>query len=99
MGAKDKNFYNQVFRKYGYENEAEEIQSLFLSGKKDQAEAAIPQSYIDATSLVGPESFVRDQLQVYKEAGVTCLNANFVGTTSAERVKHCDALKNLVEKI
>jgi len=99
MGAKDKNFYNQVFRKYGYEQEAEEIQTLFLSGKKDQAAAAIPASYIDATSLVGPEGFVRDQLQVYKEAGVTCLNANFVGTTTAERVRHCDALRNLVEKI
>ena len=97
MGAKDRNFYNQVFRKYGYEAEAEEIQSLFLAGKKDQAEAAIPKSYIDATSLVGSKSFVRDQLQIYKEAGVTCLNANFVGKTSAERVKHCDALKNLVE--
>ncbi len=99
MGAKDKNFYNQVFRKYGTEKEAEEIQDLFLSGKKTQAEAAIPQSYIDPTSLVGSEGFVRDQLQVYKEAGVTCINANFVGTTTEERVKHCDALRNLMEKI
>jgi len=99
MGAKDKNFYNQVFRKYGYESEAEEIQNLFLAGKKSQAEAAIPTSFIDATSLVGPKAFVRDQLQVYKEAGVTCLNANFVGTTTKERVQHCDALKNLVESI
>ena len=99
MGAKDKNFYNQIFRKYGYKREAEEIQSLFLSGRKDQAAAAVPKSFVDATSLVGTESFVRDQLQVYKEAGVTCLNANFVGTSTAERVKHCDALRNLLEKV
>ncbi|MGI9327731.1 MAG: LLM class F420-dependent oxidoreductase [Pseudomonadales bacterium] len=99
MGAKEKNFYNQVFRKYGYEAEAETIQELFLSGQKSQAEAAIPKSYLDATSLVGPEGFVRDQLQVYKEAGVTCLNANFVGNTLEERVRHCDRLRSLIEKI
>jgi F420-dependent oxidoreductase-like protein len=99
MGAKEKNFYNQIFRKYGYENEAEEIQNLYLSGKKSAAEAAIPQSYIDATSLVGSESFVKDRLQVYKEAGVTSLNVSFLGKTSQERVSQCDALKNIIEKI
>lgn len=99
MGARDKNFYNQVFRKYGYETEAEHIQDLYLSGRKSEAEAAIPQGYLDAVSLVGPEGFVRDQLTAYKEAGVTCINAGFVGTTTEERVRHCDALRNLVEKI
>lgn len=99
MGAKEKNFYNQIFRKYGYEEEAETIQELYLSGQKSQAEAAIPQSYLDATSLVGPEGFVRDRLQVYKEAGVTCLSASFAGTTTEERVRHCDALRNIIEKI
>ncbi len=99
MGAKEKNFYNQIFRKYGYENEAEEIQNLYLSGRKSEAEAAIPQSYLDATSLIGSESFIKDQLQIHKEAGVTSLNVSFLGTTTAERVKHCDALKNILETI
>jgi F420-dependent oxidoreductase-like protein len=99
MGAKEKNFYNQIFRKYGYEEEAEAIQNLFLSGQKSQAEAAIPQSYLDATSLIGSESFIKDRLQVYKESGVTSLNVSFLGTTSEERVKNCDALKNIMEKI
>lgn len=99
MGARDKNFYNQVFRKYGFDKEAEAIQDLFLSGRKSAAEAAVPSRFLDATSLVGSEGFVRDRLQAYKAAGVTCLNANFVGTTTRERVKHCDALKNLIEKI
>ncbi len=99
MGAKEKNFYNQIFRKYGYEEEAETIQNLYLSGRKSEAEAAIPQSYLDATSLVGPEGFVRDRLQVYKEAGVNCLNVGFLGKTTEERVKNCDALKNIIEKM
>jgi F420-dependent oxidoreductase-like protein len=99
MGAREKNFYNQVFCKYGYEAEAEEIQNLYLSGRKSQAEAAIPQSYLDATSLVGPASFVRDRLQVLKDQGVTSLNVSFLGTTSEERIRNCDALSNLAAVI
>ena len=99
MGAKEKNFYNQIFRKYGFEEEAELIQDLYLSGRRSGAEAAIPKAYLDATSLIGPEGFVKERLQVYKEAGVTCLSANFMGTTSEERIRHCDNLKNLLEKI
>jgi len=98
MGAKDKNFYNQIFRKYGYEAEAERIQELYLSGRKSEAEAAIPQSYLDATSLVGPEGFVLDRLQALRDSGVTSLNVSFLGTTSEERIRNCDALKNLLVK-
>lgn len=98
MGAKDKNFYNQVFRKYGYEKEAETIQNLYLEGRKSEAEAAVPQSYLDATSLIGTKEFVRDQLLSLKEHGVTSLNVGFLGTTSQERIKNCDALKNILEK-
>ncbi len=99
MGAREKNFYNQIFRKYGFEREAETIQDLYLSGRKSEAEAAIPQSYLDATCLVGDAEFVKDRLQAYREFGVTCLNAGFLGTTTEERVKHCDALKNIIETL
>lgn len=98
MGAKEKNFYNQVFRKYGYEEEAETIQNLYLAGRKSEAEAAIPDSYLEATSLVGSEGFVRERLQVLKENGVTSLNVGFLGTTTEERVKNCDLLSNLIAK-
>lgn len=99
MGAREKNFYNQIFRKYGYEQEAETIQNLYLSGRKSEAEAAIPQSYLDATCLVGPEGFVRDRLEMLKESGVTSLNVSFLGTSSIERVKNCDALSNLLARM
>ena len=81
------------------DQEAELIQNLYLSGRKSEAEAAIPQSYLDSTSLIGSEGFVKERLQVYKEAGVTNLNVSFQGTTSEERVRNCDAFKNLIEKI
>ena len=62
MGAKGRNFYNNVFRRYGYEREAEEIQDLYLDGKKDDAAALVPDDYLKATALVGDEGWVRERI-------------------------------------
>jgi F420-dependent oxidoreductase-like protein len=97
MGARSKNFYNDTFSKYGYEQDAKTIQDLYLGGKKDAAEAAIPQSYLDATSLIGPEGFVRDRLAALKASGVNALNVGFVGRSRHERVGYCEKLRNLVD--
>lgn len=97
MGARQKNFYNDIFCKSGYEVEAKEIQRLFLEGKKDAAEAAIPDAYLANNSLVGEPAFVTERLHALKESGVTSLNVSFFGETSAERVKACDELRNLVD--
>jgi len=99
MGARSKNFYNDTFSKYGYEQDAKIIQDLFLAGKKDAAEAAIPQSYIDATTLIGPEGFVRDRLAALKDAGVNALNVGFVGKTRDDRIRYCEKLRNLVDSM
>ena len=99
MGARSKNFYNQVFSKSGYPSEAKEIQDLYLAGKKKEAEAAIPQDYLDKASLIGDEGFVRERLQALKAAGVNALNVSFMGQTTAERVKTCDMLRNMVDAL
>jgi F420-dependent oxidoreductase-like protein len=75
MGAKGRNFYNDLFRRYGYEAEAEQIQDLYLGGQKDEAAAAIPDEFLRETSLFGDEGFVR----AYQEAGVTALSVQPVG--------------------
>ena len=69
MGARDKNFYNDLAKRLGYEEAAVEIQNLFLSGKKMEAAAAVPDSLVDAVHLVGPKAKIRDRLQAWKEAG------------------------------
>ncbi|MEE4301571.1 MAG: LLM class F420-dependent oxidoreductase [Pseudomonadales bacterium] len=99
MGAKEKNFYNQVFRRYGYEEEADRIQALYLEGRKDEAQAAIPADYLAKASLIGPEGFVRDRLHALRDAGVTGLNISLVGETRAERVRQCERLRELVETL
>ncbi|MGH9078778.1 MAG: LLM class F420-dependent oxidoreductase [Acidimicrobiales bacterium] len=73
MGAKGKNFYNDVVRRYGFEHEAEVIQDLYLSGKKADAEALVPDALLEATSLCGPEGYVAERIAAFREAGVTHL--------------------------
>jgi F420-dependent oxidoreductase-like protein len=79
MGAKSKNFYNTLFRRYGYEQEAEQIQDLYLDGKKDEAAALIPDEFIAQTTLVGPAGFVQERIAAFAEARVTSLTLNPVG--------------------
>jgi F420-dependent oxidoreductase-like protein len=79
MGARGRNFYNTLTRRYGYEKEAEEIQELYLSGKKDEAAAAVPAELIEKTSLVGPAGYVRERIAAFEEAGVTVLNVTVAG--------------------
>lgn len=97
MGARSKNFYNATFSQYGYEREAKQIQDLYLAGKKSEAKTAIPQAFIDATTLVGPKGFVRDRLAALRESGVNALNVHFAGRTREERVQYCEQLRDLVD--
>ncbi len=99
MGARGKNFYNELFASYGYEKEAKQIQDLYLDGKKQEAAAAVPESFIDATTLIGPEGFVKERLAALKESGVTTLNVMLTGNTTKERVQTLDRLRNLVEML
>lgn len=67
MGSKNKNFYNDYVKKLGYEEEAEQIQSLYLSGKKEEAVAAVPNELIDEVALVGDEKRIREQAEKWKQ--------------------------------
>ena len=74
MGAVGQNFYNALITRYGYEEEAKQIQELYLAGKKEEAAAAIPTELLEHTNLVGPEGYVKERIAAYQEAGVTVLN-------------------------
>ena len=69
MGARDKNFYNNYARQLGYEEAAIKIQDLFLTGKKPEAVAAVPDELVDDVALVGPPDRIRHNLPRWKEAG------------------------------
>ncbi len=73
MGARGKNFYNELACQYGYEKEAKEIQDLYLDGHKRDAEAKVPTEWLEAGNLVGPASYVQERIAAFREAGVTNL--------------------------
>jgi F420-dependent oxidoreductase-like protein len=74
MGAKGRNFYNDLVCRYGFEAEAEMIQDLYLAGKKDEAAAAVPDALLESISLCGPASYVQERIAAFAQAGVTHLN-------------------------
>ena len=80
MGAKGRNFYNALACRYGYEAEAAEIQDLYLSGKKKEAAALVPAELLEATSLCGPESYIKERVAALAEAGVTHLSVTPLGS-------------------
>ncbi len=87
MGSRDKNFYNALVRRYGFEEAADEVQNLYLDGKNDEAAAALPADLIDMTSLVGPKDRVRERLELYREAGVGTLITTPIAMDPDERVR------------
>lgn len=98
MGARDKNFYNQLAVRYGYEAEAKEIQDLYLAGRKDDAALAVPDDLVRAVSLLGTEGEIVAQLEELKAAGVTTLLTIPVAQTAEERVDAVRTLARLTEE-
>jgi F420-dependent oxidoreductase-like protein len=73
MGAREMNFHKEVYARMGYEKEVEQIQQLFLEGKRDEAAKAIPTSMVAETALIGSREQIRDQTAAWREAGVTMI--------------------------
>lgn len=69
MGAKNKNFYHEYATRLGYGDAANQIQELYLSGKKSEAEALVPNELLDEVSLIGPRERIIERLGPWKEAG------------------------------
>ena len=86
MGSRERNFYNALARRYGYDEAAQTIQDLYLDKKYAEAMAAVPFDFIDETSLLGPVERVADGMQAYADSGVTTLSITPAGATLEERV-------------
>jgi F420-dependent oxidoreductase-like protein len=84
MGAKGRNFYNSLMRRYGWEEEADRIQELYLGGKQREAIAAVPDELVDAIALVGPKERIRERLAAWQETPVTTL---IVGSPQPEALE------------
>ena len=96
MGAKGRNFYHNVATRYGFGEVADRIQDLYLSGRKVEAIAAVPDELVRNVSLIGPRGFVAERIAAFAEAGVTTLLATPVATDGAEYVDFVEQLQQLL---
>ena len=84
MGAKSRNFHNELVKRMGFEEEAEKIQALFMEGKRDEAAQVIPTELADAMTLTGPKDRIKDRLNAWRDSKVTTL---LVATTDKEMLR------------
>ena len=84
MGARGKNFYNDLACRYGFEAEAKEIQDLYLDGKKAEATAAVPDDLVDEIALIGPRERIIDRLDAWKETGISTM---ILGSSQPEALR------------
>jgi F420-dependent oxidoreductase-like protein len=87
MGSRDKNFYNALVQRYGFEDAAREVQDLYLEGKRDEAMAALPDELIDTVSLCGSPDLVRERIAVFRDAGVGTLMVSPMAWTFDDRLQ------------
>jgi F420-dependent oxidoreductase-like protein len=96
MGARGKNFYNELAIRYGYEKEAKVIQDLYLDGKKRDAEAAVPAEFLELTTLCGPRSYVAERIAAFKAAGVTHLQVHPIPMGDQTSASLIETVKSMV---
>ena len=96
MGSRKQNFYNALVRRYGFEQAADEVQDLYLGGKKEEAMTALPAELIDMVSLCGPRERIAERLELYRAAGVGTLVASAASYTPEDRVKTLRTLAELI---
>ena len=92
MGPRGKNFYTTIARRYGFEAEAAAVQDLYLSGKREEAAAALPAALMEGTSLIGDAAYVRDRLAAHREQGVTILQVEPIGADPLADLRRLRAL-------
>lgn len=95
MGARGKNFYNDLACRYGYEAEAAAVQDHYLAGRKDEAGAAVPADLLRATSLIGTPAEVKDKIAELEQAGVTTLNLEPVQLAQPARMRSFELIREL----
>jgi F420-dependent oxidoreductase-like protein len=99
MGSRQHNFYNDAFKRAGYEDVAVEVQRLWLDDRRDEAVARVPDELVLKTNLLGTEAMVRKRLEAYRQAGITTLRVEPTGETLDARLATLGRLLELVRAL
>ncbi len=99
MGSASTNFYNDAFKRAGWEAVAREVQRFWVAGKRSEAIARVPSEMVIQANLLGNAEMVRERIQTYKNVGVTRLRVTPIGHDLRERLGTLEKVMNLVHAI
>ena len=99
MGSAQHNFYNDAYKRAGYDEEARYVQRLWLEGKRDEAAAAVPDEMVLTTNLIGTQEMVRARLQAHRDAGVNTVRVQPAGRSVDEQIETLGRLMELVREV
>ncbi len=99
MGSREQNFYNRLVSTYGFEKAAQEVQDLYLAGKKTEAMFALPDELIDLVSIVGPRDKAKEKIRAFRDAGVDTLIVWPVMPDHEERKKQLGLIAELANQV
>jgi len=99
MGSRQHNFYNDAYRRAGYEDVARDVQRLWLEGRREEATARVPDELVLKTNLLGTDAMVRERLRVYDRAGITTIRVEPAGDTLDARLANLGRLLEMVTSL
>jgi hypothetical protein len=83
LGGRGRNVYNKLMCRYGYATAAAQVEELYLSGRREEAAAALPEEFVAALTMIGSAKHVRERIRAFAAVGVTCLNIEPIGDPAA----------------
>jgi len=100
MGTREQNFYHRLVTRYGFGESADEVQQLYLAGRREDAERALPAELIDAVSLCGPADVIADRLKLFTDVGISHLTVTpALGTTDVDRISQLRRLAEIADLV
>jgi F420-dependent oxidoreductase-like protein len=96
MGSAKTNFYNEAFRRAGYEELASRVQSLWIEGKREEATALIPDEIVYCTNLLGTDEMVIERVKAYRDCGITTIRIAPAGGDSGQRIATLERFMDLL---
>jgi F420-dependent oxidoreductase-like protein len=94
MGSRRRNYYNQLWQRYGFVEEAQRIQDLYLDRRKEEAIALVSDEMVDLVTIIGPAEECRERLAELERHGVqeVSLGVSVPGDDPAETLAALQAL-------
>jgi alkanesulfonate monooxygenase SsuD/methylene tetrahydromethanopterin reductase-like flavin-dependent oxidoreductase (luciferase family) len=99
MGSREQNFYNRIVSSYGFEREAQQVQELYLAGRKSEAMLALPDDLIDAVSIAGSPQRAKERIRAFRDAGIDTLIVSPMALDNDERKKQLHLVAELAKEV